>query len=185
MGCEKVREQILRGRGNRRGVRVHLGSCLDCQAFRLRLEKAEVLIASALPFEAAELLSRRLQSLVPRAARDLRASARGLKLSAREIIARRVLYGCLAVAIPLAIALGVYLWREGPALFRPWIDQVGAWLPLLPAALYYWGGRLVQSLAPIREALLFVLSFALLGLSLEKALRAARLRPAAGNSVSH
>jgi len=183
MDCQKVRQQILSGGGDHQDVRLHLRNCAECAAFRQRLEKAETLIESSLPFEVAAALTQRLQGLVPRATQELRASSRAWAVSAREVLARRVLYGFLILTVPLSVVLGLYLWREGSALVGPWVEWIEAFLPLLPAALFYWGGRLIQFLAPIREALLFVLSFLLLGLSLERALRSARLRPAAGNSV--
>lgn len=178
MDCTHVRRQILQGKENRPAVRRHLSRCADCRAFQQNLQRTEALMENALPFALPPNLEQRLQSLVPEAAQSLQTEAleRTPLLSRRESRFRQILQALLLLSIPLALLVGFSFWRQGWAVLEPYWDQIWGVLPLIPDALVYWGGRLGDLLNPARDALLFILSFLLLGLALEHLLKSGRSR---------
>lgn len=176
MNCERVRQRVVEGREGL-FVRWHLRRCPACASFARRLHEADRLLQETIPWQAPPELAERLQALIPPAAHRLQAQAtRSSQFAPRlhETLLRHALYGLLLLALPLALSLGIYFWQQGLALVTPWVDQIGRLVPLIPDALSYWGGRLVAPLLPIRDALLFILSILLVGLSLEQAWRASR-----------
>jgi hypothetical protein len=177
MDCRQVRDHILEGREGF-WVRRHLKHCADCAAYREQVTRAEALLQTTLPFQAPEDLTERLLAMVPQAAQELRirAAADARPAEPRPAQSRPVLNVLLILALPVALSLGLYFWKQGLAFILPWVE--GAWelLPLIPDAVRYWGGRLLSPLLPIRDALLFILSVLLVGLSVEQMLRRAPAR---------
>ena len=176
MDCADVRQQILEGKGNRLTLRRHLHRCRECADFQKQMHKVEALARTAIPFAAPEELSLHLQAMVPQAAQGLRSRAAAMPrpLSRRQARTRKAVQALMVLSIPLALFLGTLFWRQGLSLMRPWVGQAGDILPLIPDAIAYWGGRLGETLAPIREALLFIVSFLLTGLVLEQFIRSRR-----------
>ncbi len=171
MDCRRARECILEGKEGLL-LRRHLRHCQECAAFRQEIARAEALLRSALPFQAPESLQERLLGLVPSASRRLQAQA-GPPPAPRPL--PRPLVGLLLLlAVPLALSLGLSLWEQGLAVVLPALNRSWGVIRLLPDALTYWGGQLVERLLPIRDALLFILSILLAGLTLDEA----RRRPA-------
>lgn len=183
MDCQQVRRHILEGRAGRRAVRQHLRHCPECAELWQRLEHTEALVQANLPFAVPETLTQRILAAVPEAAEELQALAAQAP-TRREFWTRHMFYTLLGLSIPLAFVLGWLFWQYVWVEVGPWIEQLGNLLPLIPDALAYWGSRLGEFLAPLRDALLFILSFLLLGLSFEHALRTLRLRPAAVEHTS-
>jgi hypothetical protein len=110
--------------------------------------------------------------MVPQAAQELqRRAARAQLAEAPPAQSRPMLNVLLVLALPLALSVGLYFWRQGLAFILPWAERAWEILPLIPDAIRYWGGRLLSSLLPIRDALLFILSVLLVGLSVEQMLR--------------
>lgn len=175
MDCADVRQQILEGKESRLTLHRHLRHCRECADFYKQIRELEALARSAIPFSVPVELGLHLQAMVPQAAQGLRSrAARPRALSRRQARTRQAVQALLVLSIPLALFLGTLFWRQGLALMRPWVGQVGDILPLIPNAIAYWGGRLGETLAPIREALLFVVSFLLTGLVLEQFVRSRR-----------
>ncbi len=177
MDCLQVRQQISAGREQGRAIVEHLGHCEECQGFRRRLQEADNLLQMALPFEAPSELSRRLLALVPQAARELQVQAARQaeeRRAARQQLLRQLFY----LLVGAAIFLSITFW---PQILNA-LQSTGIWMrefiPLIPAAIGYWGGRVVNIVLPIWEILWVIACCAVLALLVEYTLRSRRARSA-------
>jgi hypothetical protein len=187
MNCRDVRQRVVEGQDHRRNVRRHLRHCAECAAYRQTVQEADALLRAGVPFTPPDALTQRLLATASQSARELQAlpSRRPALPTERERMARQVLFGFLILLVPACLYLGIQFWQQVLGWLYRTAGKVGEVLPMIPSALGYWIGRLGEFLAPAREALLFILCFLLLGLSLEKMLHSVRERLAAKNASSN
>jgi anti-sigma factor RsiW len=187
MDCQDVRQRIVEGRDRGPAVRRHLRRCTDCAAYQQRLQETDEFLRAGLPFSVPDTLARQLLATASQSARELQASPapRPALPTERERVVRQVLYGFLTLLVPACLYLGIQFWRQVLGWLYGMAGSIADVAPMIPSALGYWIGRLGEILAPAREALLFILSFLLVALSLEKMIHSLRQRVASKNASSN